>query len=449
VKVVFVVADSLRADAPAYAGGPSVTPTLDRLASEGAQFPDAVASAAWTVPSVTAMLTGTFPHKVGIARWRHPFPRRRPSLFTAFSAAGFRVRSQLHNPRFAFASSGFRGEVGDSEIPDDVDQALRESGGDRFVFIHHWWTHLPYRQELIPRKPWRRLCNEDIRWLADDPEEAVPNVRDRYHAALESFDALLGRYLEAALAGGEEVLLCVTGDHGETWGDSLPPGHRMEHIYDLHGRWLTDETTRVPLVFWSSSDRVRAGAVPGFARGVDVAPTLCGLAGVPWPGPLPTHDGPTLIDRGIEDAAPLDGLSLARCIADARPVPIEEALTVTSHNAILPAKYPKSARRLWCRYGLRRAHERFVWDGQFGLRDVHAVGQPAGEAMGPWGRLKERLSPRAAVWARLAAEREVALAPGDPLPKDLFARFGPRGDEPEGFEGGALADQMAMLGYGD
>jgi len=413
------------------------------------------------------MTTGSFPHRVGVGRWRHPFPVRRPSLFTAFSAAGFEVHTAVHNPRFAFANFGFRGTPLDSEDSDAVLTALRAPRGvDRLVVVHHWWTHLPYRNEAIPRGPWRKLCSEAIAQMAGEPDGAH-RQRDLYADAISWFDReLLPRYLDAASSSGDPVLLALTGDHGENWGEALPPGRRMEHIYDLHGRWLTDDTTRVPLLFWGNgAEGAIAGRqmLGGFARGVDVAPTLAALAGVPWPGPLPDLRGPTLVDRGIGlhgEGLELDGLSLASCIEGGLPAPSRSALTVTSHNAIVPARYPSNGRRMWRRFGLRTADRRYQWDGQAGLREVTSREDDVGAApIGPWSRLAESFRPTLATWAQLARERSRAVGPGARLDKDLFPLFRAEDfdDDAEPVvdladrsgEADGLADDLRTLGYMD
>ncbi len=445
--VVLIVADSVRADAPGFGGGPACTPMLDLMGMQGVTFDDCYCSAAWTVPSLVALATGTFPHRVGVARWRHPFPRHRPTLMSAFAAAGFEVHTVVHNPRFCLANTGQRGIVADSEVPDQVVAALRTPPGcDRFVLIHHWWTHLPYVQEKLPKKRWKKSCDLEIEALGHQPEDAVPRLTDAYHEGLSWFDErLLDRYLEAAVQGNDDVLVCFTADHGETWGESLPSDHAIEHMYDLHGRWISDETTRVPLLFWGKSAQgpLPAGRrIPGVARGVDLAPTLTGLAGVPWPGPAPGAAAPTLIDRGLDpDGAGLatDGVSLVDCIHAGTRTPLSDALTVTSHNALVPAKYPRSGRRMWSRFGLRTDVRRYVWDGLFRIREVTDYTDEHG---GRLARLKDRYLELPKVWSRLADERREAVGPGERLPKDLYPRFGVVEEEDADLEG-----QMRMLGY--
>src|SRR5215470_8795321 len=65
--VVLVTIDTLRADAPGYAGNRKVaTPVLDALAREGAVFTRAYAHAVVTLPSHASILTGLTPRVHGI-----------------------------------------------------------------------------------------------------------------------------------------------------------------------------------------------------------------------------------------------------------------------------------------------------------------------------------------------------------------------------------------------
>ncbi|MCO4769488.1 MAG: sulfatase-like hydrolase/transferase [Deltaproteobacteria bacterium] len=458
--VLVLVVDSLRADAPGFGGGEARTPLLDQMAADGTAFTQTIASAGWTVPSLNAIAAGTFPHRIGVSRWRHPYPKRRPTLFTAFGAAGFEVFSFFHNPRWAFAGTQARGTVGDSQNRAAICSALRAPrGSDRFVFVHHWWTHLPYRTEAIPRKPWKALCNEILGELAADPDSQRPRWRRAYLDTVEFLDReLLGAYLEAAQSGGDDVLVCVTADHGENWGESVPEGHEVGHIYDLHGRWLTDDTTHVPLMFFGGRGSAKvppSQRLGGFARGVDVAPTVCGLAGVPWPGPLSDAEGDTLIDRGIEseEDLKLDGVSLEPSLVSGDPAPSPTALTVTSHNAVVPARYPKAARTMWRRFSVRTDRARYVWDGVDKTRHVQDAqgGLQMEPGRRPWAALRDRLTGAGRHYGEMSAERKRAVGPGPMLEKDQFPGFGDDDamlDEAEG-AAGSVGESMRMLGYTD
>src|SRR5436190_19055615 len=59
--VVLITIDTLRADAPGFAGNTKVrTPLLDRLARAGRVYPDAHAHNVVTLPSHTNILTGLY-----------------------------------------------------------------------------------------------------------------------------------------------------------------------------------------------------------------------------------------------------------------------------------------------------------------------------------------------------------------------------------------------------
>ena len=453
--VLVLVVDSLRADAPGFGGGEALTPTMDALAAGGTLYEQAIASAGWTVPSLNAIAAGTFPHRIGVARWRHPYPRRRPTLFSAFAQAGFEVFSFFHNQRWAFAGSQQRGTVGDSRDRDAILAALRAPrGSDRLVFVHHWYTHLPYLNESMTRTKWKGACDAILAELADDPGRR-PYWRRKYLDTVEYLDEqLLPAYLEAARSGGDDVLVCLTADHGENWGESLPAGETVNHIYDLHGRWLTDDTTHVPLVFFGGrrGAEVAAGQrLGGFARGVDVAPTVCALAGVPWPGELVDIEAETLIDRGIATVADLslDGVSLEASLRAGEPAPTTQALTVTSNNAIVPAKYPRAGQKLWRRYSIRTAEARYVWDGVDRTRHVQGPDGELHRASRWGGVLRDRITGAGGLYREMARERTEAVDAGKMLDKALFPGAG---DDDASLDDAAapdLAESMRMLGYTD
>jgi hypothetical protein len=442
MRVVLIVADSLRADAPGFAGGAAQTPALDRLAAEGTRFDHAFASGAWTIPSLMAMLTGTYPHLLGIARWRHTFPARRPTLLTAFRDAGFDAVCLHPYPQWGFINTPGKGEVRNSQDPRAVVEAL---GGprdaDRFVLIHHWWTHLPYINSELSLEKWHAACDFSLESLGKYPERIAPRLERSFAGAVSYFsEQLLGRYLDAAAAGGGDVLLVLTGDHGETWGRSLPPGRRVENVYDLHGRWLSDETIRVPLLLWGRSAR---GAIPagralgGIARGVDVGATIADLAGIPWPGPIPEGAGPMVCDRGLDPEGRglrVVGRSLRECIERGEPAPADEVVTFSSHNCHVPRTYPDDGKLMWRTLGLRDDSHWYVWDG------VDGRGAVAGAEAGAPDVPEERAR---AVHTRLEELRLEAVDPGPLIAEEHLA--GLRAGEDE--DNATVVARLRTLGY--
>jgi len=438
MKVVLVVVDSLRADAPGFASGSARTPLLDALAAAGTTYDDCFASGSWTIPSLVSLLTGRFAHHLGVARWRHPFPARQPTLLTAFAAAGFEIETLHPYPRWGLGNVPGHGAVGDSQDPATVERALRgRRGTDRLILLHHWWTHLPYVSRELPLHTWHRACDFAIESLGRHPERVARSLEHAYHAGVGFFsEELLARYLDAAGAGGDDVLLVLTGDHGETWGGSLPAGRRVETVYDLHGRWLTDETIRVPLLFHGRAAR---GAIPGgrrlggLVRGVDVGPTIADLAGIPWPGPRPEPSPPFTVDRAPMDHE-TEGASLAASLLAGAPAPSAAALTVSSHNTHEPRTYPPEGPRLWRALGLRTPGHWFVWDGV--ARRLEARSIAGGEAPPP--AETERIQ------RMLESERAAGVAAGPLIPEALFPPI--RREDPSQ---AAVEERLRALGYVD
>ena len=419
--VVQIVVAGLRADVPGFAGGAGETGELDRLAGEGTRFDRMIPSGSFSVPSLVSMVTGSFPHRLGVCRWRHPFPARRPTLMSAFAAAGFDVRVLAYNPRWIFGSCPERGRVGCSQRSEEVVEALRTpTGVDRLVLIHHWWTHLPYQSMKLERRLWMRARDAAVEALRADPEAMVPRLRALYLRAVAFFCAeLLPTYLDAATAGGGDVLVLVTGDCGDGWGGGLPPGRRVRHHYDLQGRWLRDGTVTTPLVLWGRGGR---GPIPaarvagGTPRGVDLAPTLADLAGIPWPGPLPVGEGPAVVDRGIAPDGSnlaLDGRSLAPAVMEGESVPDRAPLVLSSHNAHVPDEYPTDGRQLWRTLGWRTADRWYVFDGVDGERSVTDLA--GGPQVGRPGDGR--------IWERLEGEWSQAVDPGPTLARGLFPPY--------------------------
>ncbi len=375
--VLFVIADSMRADAPGFAGGKAKTPFLDGLAGEGSHFNDFFVSGAWTVPSLMSMFSGSLAHKIGICRWRHPFPAGRPTLLTAFQYAGFEVSCFHPYPKWGFLTIPGKGRVQSSQDIDAVVNSIKEGGdADRFFLIHHWWTHLPYMTKELSRKNWHATVDFALESLSRHPQRIAKKLEENYLKSLNHFsEEVLARYVDAAAHGGRKVLTIVTGDHGENWGASLPEGRKLEHIYDLHGRWITDENIRTPLVFHGdcANGTIPSGQkIGGMAAGVDLGPTVADLAGIPWPGPAPLKSTPGLVERNETDLK-IIGRSLAPCVMDGSPAPRDEILTVSTLNTHVPQTYPLDGKEMWRTFALRNQNAWFVFDSADNTKNVSVL----------------------------------------------------------------------------
>jgi arylsulfatase A-like enzyme len=378
MKVLVVISDSVGADVPGYTGGPAHTPRLDALARAGTVIEQAYTSAGWTIPSLTCMTTGVPAHRAGVCNWTHPL-RPRQTLFSAFADAGWPVDVFVPSTRWGFFRWPGVDRIGDSQDTDAICASLA-SPGPRLVFVHHWWTHFPF---ITQRRPFVNLKYAEgvaLDAFCRMPEVMRPKLRRLYHRSVEVFsEQVMARYLDAL---PDAALVVHTSDHGETFGEAMPPGRSPQHIFDLHGRWLCDTNTRVPMMF---SGTAPVGRVParrvcdGFWRGLDLAPTLCGLCDVPWQS-TPGKDRSAVVMGAQEGLA-------------------EGVLTVSSHNTWQPDTYPWSGHEMWRLYSWRDARGRVGWDARTdrwevppcghgeGVPDVKARLQAAfAEALGPLGR---------------------------------------------------------------
>ena len=266
-NVILITVDTLRADAPGFAGHPqAATPTLDRLAAGGRVFDFAHAHAVTTLPSHASILTGLYPYQHG-ARHNGGFMLGDgfPTLASRLRDAGFATAAvvgafpvaarfgldlgfEVYDDDFDAGRGG--GDVFSySERPGDevVERALAwwrsRSGQRRFLWLHLFDPHAPY----APPEPFRSR-------FAEHP----------YLGEVAAVDAFLSPLLQGFLDGHEEPALIVfTSDHGEALGD---------HGEQTHGLFAYEATLKVPLVLWG------AGVEPGVdsrpARHVDLLPTV-------------------------------------------------------------------------------------------------------------------------------------------------------------------------------
>lgn len=301
--VVLLLADTYRADnLAAWGGDPRIAPKLNGLADESKRFLQVRAPATWTLPSHAAFLCGMYPPQCGVNREEDRLPESAWTLAEHFAAAGYRTAAVTDR---GFVSRAFgmdqgfewfdEGQVDDGRTVSAIEQILAaDDGRPLFLFVQSYRAHDPYRtrpytaQRLGEDFRPRWTIKETLPYLtgylrtgergAPFPSEVAERAADyerHYRGSSADLDLLFGVLLErfdvAGLRGN--TVLCLTSDHGESFGRRGVLGHGS-------GTW--DGQAHVPLTLrapgLSPGDEQRSASL------VDLPRTLASLAGlVPHP----------------------------------------------------------------------------------------------------------------------------------------------------------------------
>jgi arylsulfatase A-like enzyme/Tfp pilus assembly protein PilF len=284
-NVLLITIDTLRADRV----GTGLTPSIDALAARATRFTSARSVVPLTLPSHTAILTGSLPAENGVHVNGVTMPAR-PTLATVLHDAGYQtgafVGAYVLDRRFGL-SRGF--DTYDDRVARDPSGAARLEaerrgdvvttaalqwlagrGGDPFfAWIHLYDPHAPY----------------------NPPQAFLDRAGGKpYDGEVAFADAQVGRVLEWLRTSGQadRTIVAVTGDHGEGLGD---------HGELTHGMLAYDATLRVPLILAlppegdARSFRLQAeGTMNAPVSLVDLAGTLVQAAGLAVPEGM--HKGP-------------------------------------------------------------------------------------------------------------------------------------------------------------
>lgn len=309
-NVVYVVVDTLRADALSCYGYPRPTsPNLDAIAAQGTRFADFSAAAPWTKPSTATLLTGLYPGRHGAlfhgASMRVPPGER--ALADVFQEAGYQTAGFVTNPNVKRVFGFDRGfdHFFDSPVEDTPRRAAIRSAsigalisaltrhqfnwkyendvralnsqvvrwldgrGDApfFLYLHYIDPHSPYS----PPAEFRRLFAEDHGMVLHNERKRLVG-RDLYDGEVRYADTGLGELIDELRARGEwdNTLFVLTSDHGEEWFEFGALGH---------GYSLYQPVVGVPLIVHGPG--VAAGRVVDEPlQMVDLPATVCDLAGL-------------------------------------------------------------------------------------------------------------------------------------------------------------------------
>jgi arylsulfatase A-like enzyme len=307
-NVVLVVVDSLRADALGpHDSQPSVSPEMDRLAAGSLRFDRAVAPASWNLPSISSLVTSTYP-------WTHgqgapgSGSAEVTTLAEAFAHGGYRTAAftEAAWPLLQRGFETFANTAGDHVFGDPEKNsaertfalalawARRDDPRPFFLLVHtyevqSYFLGKPADRAFAKRErpdyegPFRDWAIRDFSRPAGEqvtdallratPED-IAYVKSLYRGAVAEADGAIGRFAAGLRDAGVDgrTVLALTSSNGEGFRPDLARVH--------HGGRLHDDVLHVPLfIRWPG--HLRPGDVGTLVGTLDVAPTLLRLAGLP------------------------------------------------------------------------------------------------------------------------------------------------------------------------
>lgn len=317
-NVLLIVADTLRADRLGCHGSTlGATPQLDAFATESVRFARAYAHAPWTLPAFASLFTSLSPPQHGAGGRLGEFRGLRPdvrAVAEVFHDAGY-ATAEITNIDFLAERFGMtQGFQHVDFVPTDnvegrraaqtTDAALRWLRAARtqpfFLFVHYFDPHLTYDPPVDYRQRFAAPEDQgDTHWLFGTVPQMIayrqgkltidaPTIRRAeklYNGEVAYTDAEVGRLIAALrdMQLADSTIIVFTADHGEEF---------LDHGGFEHGHTLYEELVHVPLLIRYPA-HLKPGVAESVVRHIDVAPTLCALAGIQ---PDPTFAGQDLLD---------------------------------------------------------------------------------------------------------------------------------------------------------
>ncbi|MBI3474814.1 MAG: sulfatase-like hydrolase/transferase [Acidobacteria bacterium] len=277
-NVVLITIDTLRADHLGCYGYQQIkTPNIDGLAAEGALFTRAFTTVPVTLPSHSAMLTGTYPMLSGMHDFAaNKLSSQQPTLATVLKQSGYAtgavIAAAVLDSRFGL-NQGFdfyydhfdfsrleEANLDEMERPGNLvaDQALdwlnKNSQKKFFLWMHLYDPHFPYR----PPEPY-----------------ASEYASHPYDGEIAFADEQVGRLLRFLKDKGlyQNTVIVLSGDHGESLG---------EHGEKTHGFFIYNATMHVPLMI-RLPGKSAAMKIDAPVSLVDLMPTVLSVVGAEIP----------------------------------------------------------------------------------------------------------------------------------------------------------------------
>jgi len=314
-KIIFIIADTLRAkNVGLYGNVPSPTPNIDKLGEHGVVFLNTYTSITATDPSISSIMSGTYPLRLGIVNhgphvtmeeektlkqatflsevlknrgyktaaidWLGRWHKRGYDYYSGRIVKGkekiYPIFDRLPFPLFLrildkIAIKYLRREFfirfyyaffPNPNIPYDpanvvVDEAIKilskNENEKLFLYLHFWDAHAPHTRP-------RGISS----YLTD-------NIEDTYNAEIEFLDGQIGRLIDYLEKNGQldDALIVLTADHGE---------NLYEHDVPFNHENLYEDVVKVPLIFRYAGSTPQKIESP--VQQVDIFSTVLDICGI-------------------------------------------------------------------------------------------------------------------------------------------------------------------------
>ena len=354
MKVVFILLDCVRYDYFGCNGNEEIyTPTIDALAEKGCNFKMHFSAAPWTSPSVASLLTGIYPHKLGMFKNHQSFPDDVKSLFKYYKQQERTVASFVKSRNF-FGADDQANEAGCSWLlPQILDWMERNNDDDYFLYLHYWNTHLPYFTRYS-KQAWYDGMQKLVESVRTGTEADVLKAKNLYKAAVErASEEFVYAVIEKLdkLNSLDDCLVVITADHGESWGERFAKKTDLD-LFGMHGKFLYDEIIHVPLIL--VGPKIPSGRrICSLTGSVDIFPTLVELNG--WD-----------VDRS-QQYRQIDGQSLVPVISGKEK---DDRLCFSS-TAYLDTMQEGIVNEVIQKYSCRGRHWKIIHDRQTGRYELY------------------------------------------------------------------------------
>ena len=318
--VIIYLVDTLRADrlgVYGYTERPT-SPVIDALAAESVVFDNAYAPAPWTVPSVTSLLTSTFPCEHGVLSERNVLSPDLKTLAEHLGQIGYFSLSLYENlflgpmlgldRGYQFSKRRKHPVEGVTSMAGLVDSTLKQVPDDQFFLYVH--TTEPHDIERVPtdfirifdfvsvdrrqeyyRAFWdyHQVIGPD--WSSRQPlgttdtsieqREASDALEDMhetidllYDASVLWADANLGDVIDRLKRQGvwDKSIFIFVSDHGEEF---------LEHRSWFHGQSVYEELARAPMIIRFPGGKYGGMHIDAPVSLVDIMPSVLDYIGRP------------------------------------------------------------------------------------------------------------------------------------------------------------------------